>query len=90
MAQTLKYNPGDELRFGIGYNTLTGQYAGNCTKDLLPSDIKPAGSDEPDPGQLTRYELSSVQDLASLSEKLDFSASASASFVAGSVSASTQ
>ena len=89
-AQTLKYNPGDELRFGIGYNTLTGQYAGNCTEDVLPADIKPAGSDEPDPGQLTRYELSSVQDLSSLTEKLDFSASASASFAVGSVSVSSQ
>jgi len=90
VAQTLKYNPGDELRFGVGYNTLTGQYAGNCTVDVSKEDIKPAGSDEPNPGQLTKYELSSVQDLSSLSEKLDFSASASASFVAGSVSASTQ
>ncbi len=90
LAQTLKYNPGDELRFGIGYNTLTGQYAGNCTKDVMPEDIKPAGSDEPDPGQLTRYELSNVQELSSLAEKLDFSASASASFVAGSVSVSAQ
>jgi hypothetical protein len=89
-AQTLRYNNGDPLRFGIGYNTLTGEYAGNCTPDVNPNDIKPAGDVEGKTiGQLTRWE-SSEQDLSTLSEKLDFSASASASFVAGSVSVSTQ
>jgi|HubBroStandDraft_6_1064221.scaffolds.fasta_scaffold00716_7 hypothetical protein len=89
LGQTLRYNVGDPLRFGIGYNTLTGQYAGNCTANPQTADIKPAGdADAPTTGQLTRWELSSEQDLSTLTEKLDFSASASASFVAGSASMS--
>jgi len=89
-SQTLRYNPGDPLQFGMGYNTLTGEYAGKCTVDVLPKDVGDAGQGVPEPGQLTKWELSSVEDLAALSDKLDFSASASASFIAGSVSASTR
>ena len=89
-AQTVKFNSGDPLRFGWGYNTLTGQYAGNCTNAVVQSDIQDAGDGVPSLGQLTKWELSSVQDLSSLSEKLDLSASASASFIAGSVSVSSQ
>jgi hypothetical protein len=89
LGQTLRYNVGDPLRFGMGYNTLTGQYAGNCTVTPEANDIKPAGDTEaPTPGQLTRWELSSEQDLSDLTEKLDFSASASASFAVGSASLS--
>lgn len=88
--QTIRFNSGDPLRFGIGYNTLTGQYAGNCTVDVQQTDIHNAGTDGQSPGQSTRWELSSVQDLQTLSEKLDFSASASASFIAGSLSISAQ
>ena len=91
MGQTIRYNVGDPTRFGLGYNTLTGEFAGNCTVDVNQGDIKPAGpGDAPPLGQLTSWELSSEQDLTTLSESLDFSASASASFTAGSVSASTQ
>ena len=89
-GQTVKFNVGDPLRYGMGYNTLTGQYAGNCTVDVLQTDIQDAGGDVPSPGQLTKWDLTSIENLSSLSEKLDFSSSASASFVAGSVSASAQ
>ncbi len=88
-AQTIRYNTGDPLQFGVGYNTLTGSYAGSCMTKVNLADIKPAGAGSPDPGQLSKWELTSVQDLTSLTEKMDFSASASASFIAGSVSASS-
>ena len=91
IAQTVKFNVGDPLRLGMGYNTLTAQYAGNCTVPVVSSDVRDAGEGEVlSPGQLTKWDLTSVDTLSSLSEKLDFSASASASFVGGSVSASTQ
>ncbi|MCU1306087.1 MAG: hypothetical protein JWN45_782 [Acidobacteriaceae bacterium] len=89
-AQTVRVNSGDPVRFGMGYNTLTGTYAGNCTVDVQPGDIHPAGADFPSPGQLTTWEMTSVDDLLTLAQKLDLSASASASFFAGSASASTQ
>ena len=89
-SQTLKYNIGEPLRFGAGYNTLTGTYAGVCTVDVKDEEIQPAGEPALQPGQLTKWELTSVEDLTSLSRKLDVSASASASFVAGSASASVQ
>jgi hypothetical protein len=90
-AQILRYNVGDPLQFGVGYNTLTGEFAGNCMQKAAKGDIGPPGEAEGiSPGQLTRWELSSVQDLSTLSSKLDFSASASASFAAGSVSAAVQ
>jgi hypothetical protein len=91
LAQTLKYSTGDPLRLGVGYNTLTGQYAGNCTVPVKDSDIKPAGvGDEADPGQLTKWQLSSEDSLSELTQSLNFSASASANFASGSVSASVQ
>lgn len=90
-SQTLRFNTGDPLRFGMGYNTLTGKYAGNCTVDVKDADVKPAGDGQAlTAGQLTRWELSSEQDLSVLIDKMDFSASASASFVAASASISTQ
>src|ERR1041385_3760006 len=89
-AQNIKFNVGDPMIYGMGYNTLTGTYAGNCTVPVVPSDIKPAGEDIPTPGQLTQYRLQSVESLETLSELMDFSASASASFAAGSASASMQ
>ncbi len=89
-SQNVKFNVGDPMIFGMGYNTLTGTYAGNCTMPVVASDIKPAGDDMPTPGQLSQYRLQSVESLETLSELMDFSASASASFVAGSVSASAE
>ena len=90
-AQSLRYNVGDPLQFGVGYNTLTGEYAGNCMQKAKPTEIgTPVDAEGISPGQLTRWELSSVQDLSTLTTKLDFSASASASFAAGSVSAAVQ
>ena len=89
-AQIVQYNSGDPLRFGIGYNTLTGSYAGNCMNTVKQEDIKPAGSADLTPGQMTKWELFSTQDMTALSDKLDLSASASASFIAGSASASAK
>ena len=87
-AQTVHYTKGKALEFGVGYNTLTGEYAGNCLTKADKGDIQPAGNmPGKSPGQLTKWEMSSVQDISQLEEKLDFSASASASFAAGSASA---
>jgi len=89
LCQNVKFNIGDPMVFGMGYNTLTGTYAGNCTVPVLRTAIKPAG-ETATPGQLSQYRLQSVENLETLSELMDLSASASASFVAGSASASTE
>lgn len=90
LAEQIKYNQGDPMDYGIGFNTLTGKYAGRCLVQYQNADIKTvAAGDVAGAGQSSQWYVTSVDNTQTLAETLDASASISVGFLFGSASASS-